>query len=136
MPRVSPDGRYLAFVSDLSGNDEVYVRSFPGPGPHLQVSSGGGSEPVWAPDGHGLFFRAGGKFMLASLSAGAPRTVIARRVLFEDRYVASTLHQQYDVSRDGKALIVLEPADNSGEQLFVVVGWLRELRAQMANPGR
>ena len=132
MPRVSPDGRSLAFVSDVSGSDEVYVRPFPGNGAHIQVSAGGGMEPVWSPDGRGLFYRSNGTFMLAALSAGSPPTVVARRTLFEDKYVASPMHPQYDVTRDGRRLLVLEPAEANGEEISVVLGWVRELRAQMA----
>lgn len=89
-------------------------------------------EPVWSPDGRGLFYRSNGTFMLAALSADSPPTVVARRTLFEDKYVASPMHPQYDVTRDGRRLLVLEPAEANGEEISVVLGWVRELRAQMA----
>jgi serine/threonine-protein kinase len=134
MPRVSPDSRHLAFVADLSGELEVYVRPFPGPGQKLQVSDGGGTEPVWAPDGRGLFYRAAGKVMLATLSATAPLRVLDRKVLFEDRYLAHEVRQQYDVMPDGRRLLMLEPIrpdDQEGQAVFVVLGWTRELREQL-----
>ena len=56
-PSLSPNGRWLAYVSDEGGQDEVWVRAYPGPGPVRQVSVGGGWEPVWAPDGR-IFFCA------------------------------------------------------------------------------
>lgn len=140
MPRVSPDSRHLVFVSDASGSYEVYLRPFPGSGPNLQVSTGGGTEPVWAPDGQGIFYRANGRVMLASLSLDAPLRVVGRRALFEDKYLSYQVHQQYDVMPDGRRLLMLEPiqpGDQEGQVVFVVVGWLRELRQQLApqSPG-
>ncbi len=59
----SPNGGWLAYVSDESGRDEVYVRPFPGPGRRWPISTGGGQEPLWSPDGRELFYRVGRKFM-------------------------------------------------------------------------
>ena len=132
MPRISPDGRRLAFVSDSSGSNEVYVRPFPENGAHVRVSIGGGMEPVWAPDGAAIFYRSNGKFVKATFAAGSPPVVAVRRELFEDKYVASTRHQQFDVTRDGRKLLVLDPAEENGEEISVIIGWLRELRRQMA----
>ena len=53
----SPDGQWMAYVSDESGQDEVYVRPYPGPGQEHVISTNGGEEPVWSPDGRELFFR-------------------------------------------------------------------------------
>ena len=58
-PRFSPDGRWVTYVSDESGRDEIYVRPFPGPGGKWQVSSGGGARPRWSSDGSGLVFLRG-----------------------------------------------------------------------------
>ena len=135
MPRVSPDSRHLVFVSDASGSYEVYLRPFPGPGPTIQVSTDGGTEPVWGPDGRGIFYRANGKVMLAALSPSAPLRVLRRTALFEDKYLSYEVHQQYDVMPDGRRLLMLEPiqpGDQEGQVVFVVVGWLRELRQQFA----
>src|SRR5262249_21977072 len=56
-PRISRDGRWIAYTSDESGRDEVYVQSYPRPGAKFQVSIDGGGEPVWSPSGHELFYR-------------------------------------------------------------------------------
>lgn len=139
MPRVSPDSRFLAYSSDASGIHEVYVRPFPESGARLQVSSGGGNEPVWAPDGRGVYYRAGGNFMLAVLSTGVPLRVVERRVLFRDRYQTSQVRQQYDAMPDGRHLLVLDPleaGDQEGQLAFVVLGWTRELRQQLAAAGQ
>ena len=67
-PRFSPDGRWLAYVSDESGRDEVYVQPFPGPGAKWLVSTDGGREPVWGRDGRELFYRAGDLMMAVPLT--------------------------------------------------------------------
>ena len=67
MPRLSPDGRWVAFITDESGRNEVVVQPFPGPGGRVQISSGGGSEPVWSRDGKRLFYRGDGHLMAATL---------------------------------------------------------------------
>jgi Tol biopolymer transport system component len=133
-PRVSPSGRWLAYVSNETGQFEVYVRAFPGPGGRVQVSSGGGSEPVWAPNGR-LIYRSGGRFMAATLamvpSRPADLTVARREMLFEDRASANDpYHQQYDVLPNGW-LAVLRPAAEEPE-IVLVLNWLTELRARMA----
>ncbi len=61
--RFSPDGRWLAYVSDESGRFEIYVQPFPGPGGKWQISNGGGIEPVWAKNGRELFYRNGDRMM-------------------------------------------------------------------------
>ena len=62
-PRFSPDGRWLAYVSDESGRYEIYVQPYPGPGGKWQISTEGGTEPVWNPNGRELFYRSGNKMM-------------------------------------------------------------------------
>ncbi len=78
-PDFSPDGRWLAYTSSLSESGEVYVQPFPGPGTSLQISSEGGTEPIWAPDGKRLYFRRRAQVWAvdvrasAFFSAGKPR---------------------------------------------------------------
>ena len=66
-PMFSPDGRWLAYTSNESGRDEVYVLSYPGPGGKRQISNQGGSQPLWARDGRELFYRNGNRFMAVSV---------------------------------------------------------------------
>src|SRR5262249_15477715 len=63
----SPNGRWIAYTSNESGGPEVYVRAFPGPAGKWQVSTGGGTNPIWSPDGRELFYRAGSRLMAAPL---------------------------------------------------------------------
>ncbi len=71
-PRVSPDSKWLAYVSDQSGREEVYVRPLTGGGARVSVSTGGGGEPLWAPDGTRLYYRVGARLMAAASSPHPP----------------------------------------------------------------
>ena len=133
-PRVSPTGRWLAYVSNETGQFEVYVRAFPGPGGRVQVSSDGGTEPAWAPDGRRLYYRSGGRFLAATLATAPALAVTRRDTLFEDRSAADIYHAEYDVLPDGKHFVVLRPAAESPE-IVVVLNWLTELRARMNASG-
>jgi eukaryotic-like serine/threonine-protein kinase len=131
MPRVSPDGRWITFVTNESGRDEVVVQPFPGPGGRVQVSAGGGTEPVWSRDGRRLFYRGSGKLMAAEIRAAPSFSVIARDTVFADPYVfATNPHANYDVFPDGTHFVFLEPDHSS--QMVVVSNWGTVLRARMA----
>jgi Tol biopolymer transport system component len=67
-PRFSPDGNWLAYVSDEAGRSEVYVQPFPGTGGKRQVSTEGGSEPAWNPNGKELFYRSGDAMMAVDVT--------------------------------------------------------------------
>ena len=127
-PTFSPDGRWIAYVTNESGHDEVYVQAFPGPGGRWQVSVDGGVEPVWAPNGRELFYRNGEKLMgvpiestTTSIGAGTPA------LLFEKRYVVSGTGRYYDVAEDGQRFVMLKPVATAGDSLIVVQGFTREL---------
>jgi Tol biopolymer transport system component len=131
MARLSPDGRWVAFSTNESGRDEVVVQPFPGPGGRIQVSTNGGTEPVWGRDGRRLFYRGERQLMAATIRPGPPFTVTSRDTVLADTYVyASNPHANYDVMPDGEHFIFLEP-DNAGE-LIVVANWTSVLRARMA----
>ncbi|HVT41231.1 MAG TPA: protein kinase [Gemmatimonadaceae bacterium] len=127
MPRVSPDGKWLAYVSDESGQYEIYVRPFPGAGGRVSVSAGGGMEPVWSPDSRHVFYRSGRNLVDASATASPAFVVTGRKVLFEGNYEGNPYHANYDVTRDGKNFIMIRPADDE-RQLVVVLNWRQELR--------
>jgi serine/threonine-protein kinase len=130
MPRLSPDGRWVAFSTNESGRDEVVVQPFPGPGGRVQVSTGGGTEPVWSRDGRRLFYRGDRELMAAVIRPGPGFAVAARETVLADTYAyAPNPHANYDVMPDGTHFIFLEP-DNAGE-LIVVSNWASVLRARM-----
>jgi len=126
-PRVSPDGKWLAYVSNQSGREEVYVRPLAGGGGRVAVSTGGGGEPLWAPDGTRLFYRAG-LWLLAARVVTAPSfAVTARDTLFEGPYTTDQFHPNYDVAPDGKSFVMVRPVEQD-RQLIMVVNWIEELR--------
>jgi Tol biopolymer transport system component len=118
----SPDGRHLAYVSDESGRDEIYLRPLRGEG-KLQVSVDGGVEPAWSHSGDEIFFRGSDQLMAARVDRDR-LDVQAPVALFPDRYFFNRFQSRsYDVGRDGR-LLMIKPADKSPvTELGVVVGW-------------
>jgi serine/threonine-protein kinase len=131
MPRVSPDSRWLAYVSDESGLQELYVRAFPGPGGRTAVSTGGGTEPIWSRDGKWLYYRAGTKMMAAAVTLSPAFAVTERKVLFDGPHAAHPYHQNFDVTPDGKSFVMLEPGAVDSRQLVVTLNWMSEVRKQL-----
>jgi serine/threonine-protein kinase len=130
-PRLSPDGHWLAYVSDESGTREVYIQAFPGPGARVQVSSGGGTEPVWHPKGRELFYRTATMLMAASLAVTPELSVVRRDSLFMIGLPEPTQVANYDVMPDGEHFIALRPRPG-GSPPMAVVNWITELRERMA----
>jgi serine/threonine-protein kinase len=110
--RISPNGRWLAYVSDESGRYEVYVRPFAAPGPRVQISTEGGAEPVWTANGARIVYRAAGKFMAASVSFASGVSVTTRQELFEDEFQSSLSRSNYDVDRTGRRFVLMKSVDS------------------------
>jgi hypothetical protein len=132
MPRLSPDGRWLAYVSDESGVIEVYVRAFPGPSGKVQVSLGGGSEPLWSPDGRQIYYRSKRAVLAARVSTAPTFSVTSRRRLFEGPFATNPVHANFDVSPDGRRFLMIEPT-GGGAQVIVAQNWANEVRAKLKN---
>jgi len=120
----SPDGRWIAFTSDESGQSEIYVQPFPGPGPKRQISNGGGEEPAWSHSGRELFYRWGGGMFAAQFGerngeivAGLPN------LLYEGLFnYTITFSRTYDVAANGRFLMVAEPEGQyAAKQIDVIV---------------
>jgi len=130
-PRLSPDGRWIAFASNSSGIQQVVVQPFPGPGGQVQVSTTGGLEPVWSRDGRRLFYRDGEHLVAATVVTSPTFAVTSREALFRDTFVrAPSPHSNYDVAPDGTHFLFLNSTESS--QVIVVHNWLDELRARLA----
>ncbi len=124
MPALSPDGHSLAYVSDESGRQEVYVRVFPGPGPRLQVSAGGGSEPRWARSGRVLYYWHADSLIAVDL-ARPPVLALGRRTLrLQGSYSHIPVAANYDVFPDGGVLLLR--LQHQPSQVIVVVNWTAE----------
>jgi serine/threonine-protein kinase len=134
-PVLSPDGRWLAYVSDESGRNEVYIRAFREGSARWQVSTGGGTEPVWSRDGRELFYRSGSAFMAAPIEADEAIHVGQREVLFEAPYFRKMRWAQYDVHPDGDRFVVVKTAGLSN-RVVVVLNWFDDLERRMGVQGR
>lgn len=132
---VSPDGRWTAYTSDESGRPEVYVQSFPELGGKWQISSEGGSEPMWSHDRKELFYRNDNKMMAVAISTEPELTAARALVLFEGAYerVGGEASANYDVASDGRFLMVRSEGDPRAteQQINVVLNWFEELKARV-----
>jgi Tol biopolymer transport system component len=135
-PMISPDGRWLAYVSDETGKFEVYVQPFPAGGSKWLVSVGGGSEPLWAHSGTTLFYRVGPKVMAVEIGAGSGFEAGNPRLLFE----VDTLNTtglglpDYDVSSDGERFVMIAPVSTTPEtEIYVTMNWFAEVN-RVASP--
>ena len=86
LPCVSPDGQWLAYVSNEGGRPDVYVQSYPGPGPKFPVSVGGGAEPLWSPNGRELFYRDGPRMLVVDVETSPSMAFGTPRELFTESF--------------------------------------------------
>jgi serine/threonine-protein kinase len=121
--RLSPDGRYLAYEGSASGNVEIYARSINDGDARLQVSSGGGSEPVWSPTGDEIFYR-GESHLMAARVALNPLRVLRRDTLFRDTFIRAAAMTNYDVMPGGQQFIMVQ-SENPDVYPTVLVNRIR-----------
>jgi serine/threonine-protein kinase len=127
----SPDGRWLAYQSDESGREEIYVRAFPGPGERSQISTDGGTELVWARSGTELFYRNGDRMMAVTISTRTTFAASKPAALFAGDYETGTgFLSNYDVSLDDQRFLMLKRTEETqtATQINVVLHWFEELK--------
>jgi len=126
---ISRDGRWVAFTSDQSGGWEIYVTSFPHPGEKIRISTSGGEEPVWSPNGRELYYRFGTKWFVVDITTGDRFSAGRPRQLFEGPF-ANIPGYSYDISPDGNRFLLVEGADQTKAQieLKVVTNLFDEIR--------
>ncbi|MGH7582942.1 MAG: protein kinase domain-containing protein [Gemmatimonadales bacterium] len=131
----SPDGKWVALVSDESGEDEVYLRSFPDPSAKIQISVGGGEAPTWSADGARLYYLNGTALVAARLASSPVMTVLGRDTVMAT-FPSPAIGNQYQSAfyrpaRDGQRFLTSVPAQNS-YQLVVSPNWITEFRRKIA----
>jgi len=142
--RLSPDGRWVAYLSDESGRYEVYVQPFPGPGGKWQISTDGGGEVSWSPKGNELFYRTGDqreKMMAVDIHAQPSFSAGKARLLFEGPYTSNAANgavgPNYSMSLDGQRFLMLKPGQQVQQQstaltqINVVQNWFEELKRRV-----
>ena len=134
-PMFSPDGHWVAYVSDESGRDEVYVQPYPDGGRIVAISNEGGREPMWSPDGRELFYRQGGQMMVVRVETKPTFSAEEPRLLFEGTYLQDGNITNYDVSPDGKRFVMIRPDEESTlAQINVIQNWTEELKRLVPTP--
>ncbi len=127
----SPHGRWIAYVSDESGESEIYIRPYPGPGARIKVSTAGGGEPAWSRDGRTLYYRQGTVLMATPVQPGGELRVGTPVPLLElegDFAGIAGIHN-YDVAADGDRFLMVRAERPAVEntRLVVVTGWFAAL---------
>jgi eukaryotic-like serine/threonine-protein kinase len=142
---VSPDGHWLAYQSDESGRDEIYVRPFPNVnGGHRQISTSGGTRPLWARRGRELFFLDAANLLHGAAVTTSPTFGVATpfKILNNAYFVVSGISgRSYDISPDGKRFLLIKESRDANPRststaasMVVVVNWLDEFKARLSNP--
>ena len=127
-PALSPDGKWLAYVSTISGAKEVYVRPYPQPGSSVLISSHGGADPMWSASGAELVYRSGSRIISVAHHAQSGGGAFgAPQVLFSGAFDFSQ-NRNWTMSPDG-SFVMIKADPTMGRQLRVVFNWFDELAA-------
>jgi serine/threonine-protein kinase len=134
---ISPNGKWIAYLTNETGSYQIYVRSFPGKEGKWQISTDGADEPKWSPDGKALYYRKGSQLVAVpvstagTFSAGAPKVLFSG---FPSMNVDSGI--SYDITSDGRYFVTTTPVEGTTfKNIAVVLNWSAELKA-MASSGK
>ena len=138
-PKISPDGQWMAYSSDESGQFQIFVRPYPEvDGGKWQISTSGGVWPLWSPDGRELFYRSGNEFMAVAVKTEPTFSFGAPRILFQGTYVVptSSFLSNWDIHPDGKRFLLIKPVNAAGSEstsagprkINIVLNWFEELK--------
>ena len=138
---ISPDGRWIAYQSDETGEYRIYVHSFPTITGRHGVSPGLGTQPVWSPDGRRLYYRSGSRVLAVDVATEPTFEVLSTPELLFDEpdYVVWSnpgLVRTWDIHPDGSRFLMVSPgsevaAGDSDYQVYLVTNWFEELRERM-----
>jgi Tol biopolymer transport system component len=127
----SPDGHWIAYASNETGRDEVYVGPVSGSG-KFQISTDGGSHAAWRRDGRELFYLNSDKMMAVSIQLEPEFKAVKPRLLFQGRYVDDQLREDrnYDVTPDGQRFVMVQAGEpnSPSTEIHVVLNWSEELK--------
>ena len=135
--RISPNGKWIAYCSDLSGMDEVFVQSFPDMTGQWQISTDGGIDPIWAPDGSELFYRKGGAIVSVPVETDSTFRHGNAEVLFQGEYggLDGNTAPGHDLSPDGERFLMLKTGSGAPDEthegateIVLVENWFEELK--------
>jgi Tol biopolymer transport system component len=140
-PKISPDGRWMAYRSNESGKNEIYVRPFPDINKgRWQVSTSGGDTPLWSPNGRELFYRNGDSVMAVTVEAGQTFKCGKPEPLFRGTYTPESptgaMHP-WDISPDGKRFLMMKElgsvsAEAGPRKINIVLNWFEELKQRVS----
>jgi WD40-like Beta Propeller Repeat len=134
-PAFSSDSKWVALTSDESGVDEVYIRSFPDPSAKIQVSTGGGGQPLWSADGGHLYYVVGATLLVARITTAPTLALIGRDTVLSNfastGYTGGYFSPLYQPTRDGRRFLTLLP-DRDEYKLVISPNWLTEFRKRIA----
>jgi Tol biopolymer transport system component len=124
---LSPDGDWLAYVSSVTGQLEIWIRAYPGSGAPVRISPNGGNEPVWGPNGRELFYLEGNKMMVVKIEMTPELGFQTPEILFEGNY-DQFARPSYDVGPDGRFLMI-QPSNSqvAPAQIHIITNWFEEL---------
>jgi serine/threonine-protein kinase len=143
-PRISPDGRWMAYTSNESGESQIYVRPFPDVEEgRWQISTDGGDSPLWSPDGRELFYRSGDAVMAVSVETETAFSFDTPAALFQGEYVGASFDlitfelNPWDISPDGKRFLMMKGPQlsitetTSQRRINIILNWFEELKERV-----
>jgi Tol biopolymer transport system component len=129
-PEFSPDGRWLAYMSDETGQDEIFVQSFPEAGQRIQISTNGGFQPLWSKNGKELFYSKDDQVLAVDIETDGGFAAGRPRILFDGNYIIHFPLRGYDISIDGERFLMVGREPYPGTPIthpHVVFNWYQEL---------
>jgi dipeptidyl aminopeptidase/acylaminoacyl peptidase len=140
LPRISPDGRFVAYQSDASGRWEVYVQPFPRGEGRWQLSAGGGRQPLWNPRGGEIFFVSGNDLMAVDVAVqptfrvGTPRRLFGGAAVGTNLSLPTVMERHYDVAPDGRRFVVVRGVGKGTSDIVLAEGALAQTSTEKGRP--
>jgi serine/threonine-protein kinase len=131
-PEFSPDGKWIVYTSNRTGQREIYIRPYPGPGREEPVSTQGGQGAVWAPNGREIFYLNEYKMMVVPVTTQSSLKLGSPKLMFERDYVYNTGERHYDIHPDGQRFLMVKDDPLYSSQINIELNWFEVLKEKMA----